>query len=160
MFSMDHLRVLPNAHPVFKGFLLAGCFLFLLGCGGGGETDAAGPNCAMQAKVNGANWCGTAEFSVSFGPPGGNPVLIIGNADGTAIVIEIASTNNGTYPLTRGEAVYSDKSFTSFASVSGTLVVTTSTPAQLVGTFSFEAIDPRTNGRVVVTSGQFTAPKR
>lgn len=157
---MDHSKVLPNARPGFKGFVLVLFFLFLLGCGGSSETDDAGPNCAMQAKVNGANWCGTAEFSVSFGPPGGNPVLIIGNFDGTAMVMEIASTNNGTYPLTRGEAVYSDKSFTSFASVSGTLVVTASTPTQLVGTFSFEAIDPRTNGRVVVTNGQFTAPKR
>jgi hypothetical protein len=150
---------LPRVIFSFCRAYLAPCLLLgLLACGGDSEDgDDPNPNCGMRATVNGNAWCGTSDFLVSFGPPGGNPVTITGNDNNTAIVMEIASTNPGTYPLSRGEAEYSDRNFVTFASISGAVVVTSSTNDQLVGTFSFEALNPLTNGRVVVANGQFTA---
>ena len=149
------------------------CVFLLAACGGGDPSGPGGGGGVTNftAKIDGVAWA--PDFSpmavnaaaglysiTAFKSTGSNPYTI---------VLSLANiTGTGTYPLGvtpqifGGSAQVSDLSSgwaTPNTGQDGTLVITTLTATQIVGTFSFVATPILTaTGNKTVTEGQFDIP--
>ncbi|HFA50972.1 MAG TPA: hypothetical protein ENJ95_18330 [Bacteroidetes bacterium] len=122
--------------------------------GGSGSGD-----CSLEAKIDGADWCGSANFNVlDLGIAGTITSIGAGNTDMEAVSLQFMDKTTGTYDLAGKLASYTENG-TAYQSTSGTLTISKFEGDKISGTFSFEAAD--LNGNTVsVTGGKFDNLKK
>ena len=133
---------------------LAITFIGLTACN---KDDEAGSNgdCSLSAKIDGSDWCGSANFTVTnLGPAGVISSIGAGNTNMEAIGLQFMSDQTGTYDLAGKLASFTENG-NAFQSTSGTLTISKFEGNKISGTFNFEAED--LNGITVsVTDGKFS----
>ncbi len=141
--------VMKNIFFIF----LAITSISLTSCSKDDEVGSNG-NCALSAKIDGSDWCGSANFSVTnLGPAGVITSIGAGNADMEAIGLQFMSDQTGTYDLGGSLASWTINSVP-YLSTSGTLTISKFEGDKISGTFNFEG--QSTDGTTVsVTGGKF-----
>ncbi len=134
--------------------------LGLIACGGNGGTGpSGGPAASVSAKIDGQAWAANASTA---NRSGGYIIIGSGSSNGIGIGLGFPDQGAGTYDLAVGATNAnvvdgSDVWTASAAGGSGSVVVTSVTATEVIGTFSFTGVasggvSPATR---VVTSGKF-----
>lgn len=134
--------------------------LGLAACGGSGGTGPSGnPSATVSAKIDGQNWAASASTA---NRSGGYIIIGSGSANGIGVGLGFPDQGAATYDLGVGannaNVVDGSNVWTaSAAGGSGSIVVTSVTATEVIGTFSFTGVasggvSPATR---VITSGKF-----
>ena len=139
-----------------KKIIFLSFFIGLIGLAACNKDDDTGSNgdCALSAKVDGTDWCGSANFTVTdLGPAGVVTSVGAGNANMEAIGLQFFDNKTGTFDLSNSVANWTVDG-KAHLSTSGTLTVSKFENDKISGTFNFEA--QATDGTTVsVTDGEF-----
>ena len=124
-------------------------------CSKDDDTGSGSGSCALSCKVDGVDWCGSANFRITdLGIAGITTTIGAGNTDMEAVAILFMSDQAGTYDLAGSLASYTTSDRTVYQSTSGTLEITKITDSEISGTFSFEG-QASDGSTISITAGSF-----
>lgn len=143
-------------------FLLLITFsLFLFSsCSKDDEAGTSSLLCSLEAKIDGSDWCGSANFTITdLGIAGVITSIGAGNTDMDGLTLQFMDNKTGTYDLSGSLASFTKSATTVYQSTSGTLTISQFENEVISGTFNFEA-EAQDGSTVTVSSGKFEELKK